>query len=193
MLCFYFFVCTTSLSAIQLSDEMYEKAKKLNLDLSFLADSFADPFMTLTSDSLAIELDQNVIVSRGENKVASEFGTITTNQIRIDYKKLKVSLLGDVKLTHEDINLNSKEAYVKVNENTFIAKDAVNFSYGDYRSESSLAMFNRDQNQIQFEGNVLFTTLDEYAKGDVIIFDLTNETFLSKGKAKVKISRDVMP
>ena len=187
-------ICISSSSclAIQLSDQLLARGSDLGIDLSFTQTSFENPDLTLSTNQLDFLLNELKVVGKGSNQVVSKFGSIQSNAIAFDYKALEIQFLGDVFLAHEDIKLNSDEAYVKVNENTFIAKQSVTFSFGDYKSQSEVAKYDRELNQIQFEGNVFFSHTDEYAKGDVIIFDLNNETFLSKGSAKVKISRDVI-
>ena len=77
-------------------------------------------------------------MGKGSNQVVSNFGSIQSNAIALDYEALEIQFLGDVFLAHEDIKLNSDEAYVKVNENTFIAKKSVIFSFGDYKSQSEV-------------------------------------------------------
>lgn len=187
-------ICISSSSclAIQLSDQLLARGSDLGIDLSFTKASFEDSDVTLSTNQLDFLLNELKVVGKGSNQVVSKFGSIQSKAIAVDYDALEIQFLGDVFLSHKDIKLNSDEAYVKVNENTFIAKQSVTFSFGDYKSQSDIAKYDRELNQIQFEGNVLFSHADEYAKGDVIIFDLNKETFLSKGSAKVKISRDVI-
>ena len=186
------YISSGSCLAIQLSDQLLARGSDLGIDLSFTQTSFENPDLTLSTSQLDFLLNELKVVGKGSNQVVSNFGSIQSNAIALDYEALEIQFLGDVFLAHEDIKLNSDEAYVKVNENTFIAKKSVIFSFGDYKSQSEVAEYDRELNQIQFEGNVLFSHADEYAKGDVIIFDLNKVSFLSKGRAKVKISRDVI-
>ena len=43
-----------------------------------------------------------------------------------------------------------------------------------------------------FSENVLFKSNEDIAEGDQIIFDLNNETILSKGRAKIKVSKELL-
>ena len=64
----------------------------------------------------------------------------------------------------------------------------VNFSYADYESFSEEAMYRLDKNLITLLGNVVLSNQDDYFKGDKIVFDLDNESVLSGGRSKIKLS-----
>ena len=184
-------ISSVNSASINFSDRMMSRLSEIQSPLSQEL-KIKKASITLTTDNVDIDLKANKMMAFGKNEIISEYGNIVSDKITIDYADLKIGLFGNVKLNTQEMSLNSEEAYVKVNENTFIATKAVKFEHGIYKSSSDSAIFNRNKNEIRFENDVLFTSGNEYAKGDVIIFDLTNETFLSKGKAKIKVSRDVI-
>lgn len=183
-------VSILSLANVELSESLLQRAKQLNMPIETLYKSPSSTPVILQTDSIKLSLNQQVLKAQGNNIIQSQHGIIKADQIEFVETKSEIKFFGNVALRYNEMKLNSNEAYVKVNEDTFIAKNDVKFSFEDYKSTSQKAMFDSQLNQVVFEGDVEISSLQQFAKGDSIIFDLTQETFLSKGKAKIKLSKD---
>ena len=66
------------------------------------------------------------------------------------------------------------------------------FKYLDKYAKADEATYNLNTNKVIFSENVLFKSNEDIAEGDQIIFDLNNETILSKGRAKIKVSKELL-
>ena len=133
------------------SPEMLSKFKSFQIDVNRLIPFEEKEKMELKTDYVEIELDTSFLRAIGNNEITSEYGMIFTDLVQIDYDNFEISFIGNVKLNYQEMSLNSKKAYVKVNEDILIANDDVKFVFDTYKASANNAEFNRNSNQILFQ------------------------------------------
>ena len=74
--------------------------------------------------------------------------------------------------------------------NTVLAEGDVSFSYRDYVSLSDHAVYHLDKDYITLQGNATLDNQGDFVKGDNIMFDLVNQSILSGGRSRIKLSTE---
>jgi len=174
----------------RLSDILLEQLPTASTSISFFENN-QHSVLEWTTDKIKINMLNKTVYSE-KNKIKSPFGALQSNQIQYDFNKETMQFLKEVILENKDLKLNSEEAYVNLKTSVFIAKNNVIFKYLNKYAKADEATYSLNTNKVIFSENVLFKSNEDIAEGDQIIFDLNNETILSKGRAKIKVSKELL-
>ena len=146
-----------------------------------------DVFVTAKDFSLSL-IDSMV---DGVEDTMVTYKDLSVRAYRFSFSFLNNSLdfFNSVVVTKDDMVLSCDKGNI-VFPNLVSAKGEVRFMYQDYESLSDEAIYNLEKHYITLKGNASLSSKGDYVKGDKIIFDLANESVLSGGRSKIKLSTD---
>ncbi len=156
-----------------------------NIKVHYPDSSNFDVFVSAKDISLSL-LDL-VVTGVEDTLVTYKDLSVKASQIRFSLFNNSLDFFDSVKVKKDSMSLTCDNAKITF-PSVILVNGNVNFSYADYESFSEEAMYRLDKNLITLLGNAVLSNQDDYFKGDKIVFDLDNESVLSGGRSKIKLS-----
>tara|TARA_A100001388_G_C28500651_1_gene371475 strand:- start:24 stop:578 length:555 start_codon:yes stop_codon:yes gene_type:complete len=142
----------------------------------------------ISAKTITIDLKTETLSLNNDAQITSIQGKIQANQGKVFLETGTMVLSGDVQLKKDEYFLKSDFAQLDAKENIFTAKKNVQFNYSTYFASSNEAKFVHNTMNVEFYDDVIFKDKTDYLKGDIILFNIKNETIHTKGKSKAKIT-----
>ena len=155
------------------------------IDVSYPDSRQLDVFVT--AKDITFSLIDSVLVGVENTRVVYKDLSIKAHQLRFSVLDNTLRFLDSVFVTKDDFVLTCMNATALFPSDIFVDGN-VQFIYRDYQAMSERARYDLNTNLIALQGNAVFLNKDDYLKGDYITFDLDNESVVSGGRAKIKVS-----
>ena len=183
VLCFF---CKNTFSQ-DINPEIIKTCKEVKRTCQF--DYTNKKKITIKSQQMHFNLKKQELTTNKDSLISSDTGEIRADKTKIDFNASKMDLFGNVLLNKDRYFLKSNRATVLEKKNIFHAYGDVKFNYLTYQTTAKRATFIYDKMDVEFYDDVIFKDKTDYLKGDMIIFNIENETIQTKGNAKIKMSK----
>ena len=148
--------------------------------------------LQVDASSFRMQLDQQLIFGDRSVRVSYQDMLVTANRFEANLGKELFTFIDDVSYSFRKMTLASYRLDLSLPDNAY-AKGNVEFYFNDYSAYSNEASYNLDENVIVLEGDAILYENQDFFKGETISFDLNQQTVLSHGRSKVKLSTERLP